>query len=95
MARPEQSSGAAGAPALLAKDPTPPTLTPVFQAIAREFVPLRQGINEKVRAKLGSWPPGQRLPRRLDDVEVPMGPGRLRRVALPYSLWMAQRTLDF
>ena len=94
MARPERPSGAASAPALLANDRIPPTLTPVFQAIAQEFVPLLQGINEQVRAKLANWPPGKLLPRRLDDVEVPMGPGRFRRVALPYSLWMAQRTLD-
>ena len=94
MARPEQSAGAASAPALLAKDQIPPTLTPVFQAMAREFVPLLQGINEQVRARLTDWPPGQLLPRRLGDVEVPMGLGRFRRAALPYSLWMAQRTLD-
>jgi len=25
---------------------------------------------------------------------VPMASGRFRRAALPYSLWMAQRTLD-
>lgn len=94
MASPEQSSGAPSAPALLARDQIPATLTPVFQAMAREFVPLLEGINQQVRAKLADWPPGQLLPRRLDDVEVPMGAGRFRRAALPYSLWMAQRTLD-
>lgn len=94
MARPEQSAGAAGAPALRAQDQILPTLTPVFQAIAREFVPLLHGINEQVRARLADGPPDQLLPRRLGDVEVPMGAGRLRRAALPYSLWMAQRTLD-
>jgi glutathione S-transferase len=94
MASPAPSAGAASAPALLANDQIPATLTPVFQAMAREFLPLLQGINEQVRAKLADWPPGQLLPRRLDDVEVPMGAGRLRRAALPYSLWMAQRTMD-
>jgi len=94
MASPEQSSVTPSAPALLARDQIPATLTPVFQAMAREFVPLLEGIHEQVRAKLADWPPGQLLPRRLDDVEVPMGAGRFRRAALPYSLWMAQRTLD-
>ena len=39
-------------------------------------------------------PPGKALRRGLADVEVPMGAGRLRRSALPYTLWMAQRALD-
>lgn len=94
MAHPEPAVDAANPPALLANDAVPATLLPVFEAIAREFVPLLEGINAQVKARLLDWPPGKPLPRRLGDVEVPMGPGRFRRAAIPYTLWMAQRTLD-
>ena len=90
----EPSHSAASLPALLANDQIAPTLAPVFQAIAREFVPLLEGINAQVRARLVDWPAGKALPRSLADVEAPMGQGLLRRAAIPYTLWMAQRTLD-
>jgi glutathione S-transferase len=92
MADPDPDAG--GLPALLANDGVPLTLLPVFRAIAREFVPLLEGINAQVKAKLVGHAPGKLLPRSLDDVEVPMGPGSFRRKALPYTLWMAQRALD-
>ncbi len=82
-----------GAP-LLPDDRIAPTLLPVLRAICTEFLPLIVGINEQVKARLPSLPPGKALPRSLKDVEVPMGSGRFRRAALPYTLWMAQRTLD-
>ncbi len=90
----EPSHGAASLPALLANDQIAPTLAPVFQAIAREFVPLLEGINAQVRARLVDWPAGKALPRSLADVEAPMGQGLFCRAAIPYTLWMAQRTLD-
>ena len=77
-----------------ATDALPDTLTPVFQAIFAEFVPLLEGINQQARAALPALPPGKALRRSLADVEVPMGAGRFRRSALPYTLWMAQRALD-
>lgn len=80
--------------ALLADDRIADTLVPVLRAICHEFVPLIEGINEQVRARLSSLPAGKALPRVLQDVEVPMGDGRYRRAAMSYTLWMAQRTLD-
>ena len=96
MSPPEPTSDrtASGQSVLLANDAIAPTLTPVFQAMAREFLPLLEGINAQVKAKLQDWPAGKPLPRRLADVQVPMGQGQFRRAALPYTLWMAQRTLD-
>ena len=82
-----------GAP-LLADDRIAPTLLPVLRAICAEFLPLLDGINEQVKARLPTLPAGKALPRSLKDVEVPMGDGRFRRAALPYTLWMAQRALD-
>lgn len=79
---------------LLTQDRIAPTLLPVLRAICVEFLPLLEGINAQVKARLASLPPGKTLPRSLKDVEVPMGGGRFCRAALPYTLWMAQRTLD-
>ena len=72
----------------------PASLKPVFQAIVDEFLPLLEGINKQVWAALPALPPGKALRRGLADVELPMGDARFKRSALPYTLWMAQRTLD-
>ncbi len=92
MAQPQDGSLAASP--LLADDRIAPTLEPVLRAIFAEFVPLLQGINAQVKALLPQLAPGRPLPRTLKDVEVPMGGGRFLRAAIPYTLWMAQRTLD-
>jgi glutathione S-transferase len=92
MAQPRD--GTAGLGHLLADDRIAPTLDPLLRALFAEFVPLLQGINEQVKALLPGLVPGRPVPRSLKDVEVPMGRARFRRAALPYTLWMAQRTLD-
>lgn len=79
---------------LLAEDAIADTLAPVFRVIFAEFTPLLEGINQQVKAALPNLEPGLSLPRVLMDVDVPMGTGKFRRKALPYSLWMAQRVLD-
>ena len=83
-----------GHDAWLAGDRIAPTLAPIFRTIFNEFLPMLEGINRQVKAALAGLPPGKALPRGLDDVEIPMGDGRFRRVAMPYTLWMAQRTRD-
>ncbi|MES2149449.1 MAG: glutathione S-transferase family protein [Pseudomonadota bacterium] len=80
--------------ALLAGDAIAPTLEPVFRAIFAEFLPLLEGINAQVKAALPALKPGHALRRALGDVSLTLAGGEYRRAALPYSLWMAQRTLD-
>jgi hypothetical protein len=94
MSTPEHAQLPAGSQGLLPNDQIAPTLQPVFQAITREFLPLLEGILAQVQSECAFWPEGKPLPRRLADVTVPMGQGQFSRAALPYSLWMAQRTLD-
>lgn len=94
MSAPDHAQLPTGSQGLLPNDQIAPTLLPVFQAISREFLPLLEGILTQVQAECPHWPVGKPLPRRLDDVTVPMGQGQFSRAALPYSLWMAQRTLD-
>lgn len=75
----------------LAGDELAPSLTPVFASIATEFLPMLEGILEQARQFMAAKPERKRLPRGLGFIEFPMGAGRFRRVALPYSLWMLQR----
>ncbi len=91
MAHPVQTKGHDG---WLADDRIAPTLEAIFRIIFKEFLPMLEGINRQVQAALPGLIPGKALPRGLDDVEMPMGDGRFRRIAMPYTLWMAQRTLD-
>lgn len=90
MAEPAQP----GSGAFLAGDRIPNSLTPVYQSIFREFLPMLKGCLLEVQRALPQLAPGKSLPRGLGQVEFPMGQGRYRRAALPYLLWMAQRTLD-
>jgi len=79
---------------LLDGDAVAATLEPVYKAIFAEFVPLLEGINAQTKAALPTLKPGHALRRALADVEVTLSTGQYRRTALPYTLWMAQRTLD-
>jgi hypothetical protein len=78
----------------LPNDQIPETLTPIFQLIFREFLPLIEGILGEIKIALPKCAPGKALPRGLGEVEFPMGNGRYRRAAIPYIVWMAQRILD-
>jgi len=89
-----QAHGGADYGPLLADDAIAPTLEPILRSVCAEFVPLLAGINAQVAECLANYPAGKPLPRSLSDVAVPTADGEFRRAAVPYSLWMAQRTLD-
>jgi glutathione S-transferase len=79
----------------LAGDAIPETLQPLLDAVFREFYPMVAGIRDEVRLALKTLKPGRsRLPRALGMIDFPMGKGRYRRAAMPYTLWMMQRVLD-
>ena len=76
-------------------DVIPETLQPLLDAVFREFYPMVAGIRDEVQLALKTMKPGRsRLPRALGMIEFPMGQGRYRRAAMPYTLWMMQRVLD-
>lgn len=84
-----------GAGEFLADDAIPPTLQPLLNAVFKEFYPMVAGIRDELRRALPTLPPDRkRLPRVLGMIEFPMGEGRYRRGAMPYTLWMMQRVLD-
>jgi glutathione S-transferase len=91
MAEPPNPRGGSFLPG----DEVPATLEPVFRIIFREFIPMLEGILAELQRYLPTHPAdGRPVPRGLGFIEFPMGDGRFRRVALPYTLWMAQRMLD-
>lgn len=77
----------------LANDEIPETLMPIVELTFREFLVQVTGIAEQVRQRAAAWPADRRLPRVLEDVEIPLAEGIFRRAAMPYTLWMAQRAL--
>lgn len=75
-------------------DTIPESLTPIFEAILAEFIPMVQAINEKVIEAAKDIKPRRTLPRALGEISFPMGQGTFKRNALPFTLWMAQRSLN-
>ncbi len=85
---------ASRAGSLLPDDQLPESLNPVFASIFHEFLPMLEGILAETKKYLAEHPVNGVMPRSLGFIDFPMGPGRFRRRALPYTLWMVQRMLD-
>lgn len=79
---------------LLADDAIAATLEPILRIVFAEFVPMLASIQQRVAALLPHYPAGKPLPRGLEDIDISTPQGTIRRAALPYTLWMAQRALD-
>lgn len=78
----------------LADDAIPDTLLPLFKSVFADFWPqleLTLGEMERTRSSLK---PDRGWSRMLGMIDVPMGNATLRVGARPFSLWMAQRSLD-
>ncbi len=78
----------------LAADEIPETLLPVLTRMMAEQVPYL----EKVAAMLGDWlaaNPGTDIPRAVGMAEFTVEGVTGQRIAVPFSLWMLQRGLDY
>lgn len=78
----------------LADDAIPETLRPLFDSLFQEFWPQLEATLLAVRQALPALAPGRGFRRQLGMIEIPLAGQRFRLGARPYSLWMAQRTLD-
>jgi glutathione S-transferase len=78
----------------LPDDEIPATLAAIISDIFAETTPYLVAGAELVRAKLPKLEPGARLPRMAGVVHFPLSDGRYSRQFTPYTLWMAQQTLD-
>ena len=90
----EPARPAAQAPGGLPAGPVPSSLAPVYRTIFDEFTQLLQGGLHELAAARPQLPPGKAFARGLGDVRIATPFGSFSRTALPYTLWMAQRTLD-
>lgn len=83
-----------GTGTFLEQDQIPGTLAPVFGSIFQEMVPYMAENVKYVNSLLPTLQAGERLPRFEGEVTFPLAGGTFSRAASPYTLWMAQRTLD-
>ena len=79
---------------LLADDQLPQTLQPLLSSLFGELLPYLQLCAQSVRG-MGPQAPGDKRFARLGaPVQIPFGAGSLKRMVIPYSLWMLQRVQD-
>jgi glutathione S-transferase len=78
----------------LPDDEVPATLGPVFRSIFAEFWPYLEQTQAQAAKALPALDPGRGLRRALGEIRFSLGEQPFRRLAAPFSLWMAQRPLD-
>jgi hypothetical protein len=68
----------------------------VFRAIATGFLPMIEATLEAVNRHVRSGVRDEDgvLPRGLDPISYPLGPGQYTRIAVPFMLWKIQRLND-
>ena len=74
--------------------PLPTTLQPVIRSVFDEFLPYVDATLAELRKAEPKPVRGKRVERFLGEVSFPYADGILRRLAMPYALWMIQRALD-
>ncbi len=92
LKRIDQPLNAGGA--FLADDAIPDSLELAVRSVFDEMVPYLEGCLRDVQAFMADPASRERMPRFGSQVRHPYGGSDYARVALPYALWMAQRTLD-
>lgn len=75
-------------------DAIPDTLLPLLKSVFGEFWPQLQLTLADMERTRPNLKPGRGWSRMLGMIDVPMGNAKLRVGARPFSLWMAQRSLD-
>ncbi len=74
-------------------DDVPASLAPVFRSMAGEFLPMIEATLEALNRHInsGACDANGVLPRGLDPISYPLGPGQYTRTAVPFMLWKVQR----
>lgn len=78
----------------LGGDQIPETLTLALRSVFEEMLPYLKGCLRDVHQFIAAQSSEERIPRFGPLVSHPFADGQYNRVTLPYTLWMAQRTLD-
>lgn len=79
----------------LPDDAVPDTLIPVLRRQFAEQFPVLADTAERLAAWLAEHPEAGRIPRRIGGHAFAIGGVEGERGVLPFSLWMAQRPLDY
>jgi hypothetical protein len=90
MIEPEPMSGE-----FLDGDAIPGTLVPVLARMMEEQIPHLEKVAEMLGAFAETNRPDTELPRALGMAPFTIGKAKGERMALPFSLWMLQRPLDY
>lgn len=81
--------------AWLADDALAPGFRRVLEVMGRDAVPLLRALVGQIEAWADAHPDAHaRPPRAIGRAEAPLRGRRVERVAMPYTLWMVQRSLD-
>lgn len=78
----------------LADDQLPNDLQPLLSSLFRELLPYLQQCVASLQTLGQQSSTDPRYQRLGLQVEIPYGEGNLKRVVVPYTLWMLQRLLD-
>jgi glutathione S-transferase len=74
--------------------PLPATLAPIVRSLFDEFLPFVEGTLAELRRSVPDAGKGTRIPRFLGTVSYPYADGTHQRLAMPFTLWLVQRSLD-
>ncbi|MFO1398102.1 MAG: glutathione S-transferase family protein [Burkholderiales bacterium] len=74
--------------------PLPATLQPIVRSVFDEFVPWVEGTLAELRRVEPRAVKGKRIARFFGNVSYPYAGATHARTALPFALWMVQRSLD-
>jgi glutathione S-transferase len=74
--------------------PLPATLGPVIRSLFDEFLPYVEGTLAELRRAEPRPVKGKRIARFLGPVSYPLADGMHSRLAMPFTLWLVQRSLD-
>jgi glutathione S-transferase len=74
--------------------PLPATLQPIVRSLFDEFLPFVEGTLAELQRVLPRLRRGARVDRFLGPVAYPYGGETHARLAMPFTLWLVQRSLD-
>lgn len=75
-------------------DQLPDDLQPLLGSLFRELIPYLQQCVQSLPQLAPQSASDPRYPRFGPLVEIPYGDGKIKRIVVPYTLWMLQRLLD-
>ncbi|MGE0483204.1 MAG: glutathione S-transferase family protein [Gammaproteobacteria bacterium] len=91
--------GVAAGRAMAPIEALPPSVVPVLECLARDYLPVLRAQTARAQAALAGYAPGAVLPRHFGDHRVTLGCGtpaavEVTRAVFSYDQWLLQRVQD-